>query len=103
MFQETKSALVDLTMLAKDALHIYVALIVFFGCCLLFRWKAWQIKPLLAVFAAALAGEMWDLRDGLTSDTAIDLTSNAKDVVNTLIVPAIIMLTARYTRLYKGR
>lgn len=103
MFQEFKSMLVDLTMLAKDALHIYVALLVFFGSCILFRWKSWQVQPLLAVLIAALLGEAWDLRASLASDLPIHLAMNAKDVVNTLVVPAIIMLTARYTKLYKGR
>ena len=35
-YQQAKIALVDATGLSRDALHIYVALVVFFGGCLLF-------------------------------------------------------------------
>ena len=59
--------LVENMHLAKDALHIYVALGVFFGSCLLFGWKASQWRPVMAVLAVALAGESWDLYDTLAA------------------------------------
>jgi hypothetical protein len=37
VFQETKILLVDTLGLSKDALHIYVSLIVFFGTAAIFR------------------------------------------------------------------
>ena len=43
--------------LAKDALHIYVALLLFFGSALLFRWPVRSWKPWAIVLAAALIGE----------------------------------------------
>ena len=101
--QQTKLFLVEHLALAKDALHIYVALAVFLGACLVFRWKAAQWKPWLAVLAAALLGEAWDLRDSLVYDTPIALANNWKDVWNTMLVPTVLMLAARYTRVFGRR
>lgn len=99
--QQTKLFLVEHLHLAKDALHIYVALTVFLGTCLLLRWKAAQWKPWLAVLAVAVIGEAWDLRDSLTYHTRIDLWGNWKDLWNTMLVPTILMLAARHTRVFR--
>jgi hypothetical protein len=101
--QQTKLVIVDHLGLAKDALHIYVALIVFLGGCLLFKWKATQWKPWCLVLAAALLGEAWDLRDSLAYGTPVHLAANGHDVWNTMLVPTVLMLAARYTRVFKGR
>jgi hypothetical protein len=101
IFQQAKIFLVEHLDLAKDALHIYVALAAFFGACFVFRWKASQVKPLLVVLAAALAGEIWDARDTLAAGWQIDWTEAFKDIANTLLVPAIIVLLARYTRVFR--
>lgn len=93
--------LVEHLHLAKDALHVYVALILFFGSMLLFGWKASGWKPWLLVVAAALAGEAYDLIDAQIYDTAIDLRANWKDVWNTLFWPTAIMLLARHTRVLR--
>ena len=99
--QQTKRFLVEHLDLAKDALHIYVALTVFLGACLLFKWKAAQGKPWLLVLAVALTGEAWDLRDSLVYHTRIDLWGNWKDLWNTMLVPTVLMLAARYTRVFR--
>ena len=100
-FQHAKLFLVDTTGLAKDALHIYVALIVFFGSCLLFGWKARQWKPWLLVLLAAVTGEALDLRDQLAGHTALLWHEGAKDLINTLMVPTIILIAARCSRMFK--
>jgi hypothetical protein len=99
--QQAKLTLVEHLGLAKDALHIYVALIIFFGSCFLFKWKASQWKPWAAVLAAALLGEAWDLRDSLVYDTPVNLWGNWKDIWNTMLVPTVLMAIARYTRLFR--
>jgi hypothetical protein len=100
-YQQAKLYLVDNLHLAKDALHIYVALAVFFGACLVFRWKASQWKPLLAVVAVACAGEIWDLHDTMAAGLPVDPAGHAKDIANTLLVPAVIVLLARYSRVFR--
>ena len=99
-FQEAKMWLVENLHLGKDALHVYVALAVFFGACLLFRWKASQWKPWLCVVAAALAGEAWDLGDAFRNGDPLDIPASLKDLWNTLLVPTIVMLLARYSGVF---
>lgn len=89
--------------LAKDALHIYVALLVFFGSCVVFKWKAAWWKPWALVLGTALLGEAWDLRDSLIYDTPVKLWANWKDLWNTMLVPTLLMLFARYSRIFGKR
>lgn len=98
-FQTVKIWLVNHLGLAKDALHIYVGLTLFFGTALLFGWKLSSWRPWAVVAAAALAGEVWDLRDCLVHQIPIDLWANWHDLWNTLFWPTIIMVLARRTRL----
>ncbi len=98
--QSVKLWLVGHVGLAKDALHIYVALTLFLGAALLFGWRVSSWKPWLVVLAAALAGEAWDIRDSLAYRTPLDLWSNWHDIWNTLFWPTAIMLIARTTRLF---
>lgn len=99
-FQQAKIALVDFTGLERDALHIYVSLAVFFGACLIFRWKAWQVKPWLMVLLAALTGEVLDLCYQASTDMPLLWGESAKDIANTAMVPAIIVLAARFSGLF---
>ncbi len=99
-FQQSKIYLVEHLHLARDALHIYVALIVLFGSCVLFGWKVHQWKPWLLVLFAAFAGEILDIR-GMPGpfESAIG-RENVKDILNTMAVPTILLLAARYTNLF---
>jgi hypothetical protein len=102
-FQQAKLWLVETLHLAKDALHIYVALVIFLGACLLFRWKAWQWKPWLCVLAAALLGEAWDLADSAVAGQPLAYDESLKDLCNTLLVPTLVVLLARYSALFVRR
>jgi hypothetical protein len=99
--QQTKFVIVHNLGLARDALHIHVALIVFVGSCLLFKWKAGHWKPWIAVLVAALFGEAWDLRDSLVHHTRVDLRGDVHDIWNTMLVPTVLMLAARHTALFR--
>lgn len=98
--QSVKLWLVGHVGLAKDALHIYVALALFFGTALLFKWPVRSWKPLAVVIAAALIGEVWDLRDSAVYGTSVDLWGNWRDVWNTSFWPAAIVGLARCTALF---
>lgn len=100
-FQEAKLFLVEHLHLAKDALHIYVGLAVFAGACVLFRWKASYWRPLLAVLAVAIAGEVWDFHDTAAGGWPFDPAEHLKDLANTLLVPTAIVLAARYSRAFR--
>lgn len=98
--QQTKLAIIEHVHLAKDALHIYVALIVFFGSCILFKWKAHGWRPWFAVLAVCLIGELWDIRDRIVFGKPIMLAANWKDIWNTMLVPSIVMLAARRSNIF---
>ncbi|RYD48338.1 MAG: hypothetical protein EOP60_15865 [Sphingomonadales bacterium] len=101
--QTTKLWLIDHLDLAKDALHIYVGLLVFLGCALLFRWPVRSWKPWAAALAVAAIGEVWDLRDSSIQHTRIDLWGNWKDLWNTMFWPTALLLLARFTPIFERR
>ena len=98
-FQQSKIWLMQMFGLPKDALHIYVGLIVFFAAAALFRWPLRSWKPLGAVLVAALAGETWDVIDTWTTGARPQWLRNWHDVWNTCFWPAVLFLLARHTRL----
>lgn len=101
ILQAGKGWLVDHIGLARDALHIYVALGLFFGACWLLRRPVRSWKPWAVVLVAALGGEAWDLRDSIVYRTPVDLAANWHDIWNTLFWPSVIVLLARLTRLFE--
>jgi len=100
-FQHAKLALVALLGLPKDALHIYVGLLVFLVSAWLLRRSLRSFVPLGAVLLAALAGEAWDLIDTARSGKALMWRASWHDLWNTAFWPAVLFLLARYTRLLK--
>lgn len=101
MFQELKTLIVDHVGLAKDALHVYVALIVFLVACRLFRWPVSSWKPWLVVLAVALLGEALDLRHSLIKGYTVRLDYHWTDLWNTMLVPTVLVLVARYTNVFE--
>lgn len=99
-FQVFKLQIVGWLGLAKDAVHIYVGLIVFITAALLFRRSLRDLLPIVAVVLAATAGEVWDIYDTWASGDPIRWDKSWHDVWNTTLAPAAIFLLARYTRLF---
>lgn len=102
-FQEVKLWLVGNLGLAKDALHIYVGLILCFGSALAFRWPLRSWKPFAMVLTAALLGEVWDISDTLRDGRTVRGWLNWHDVWNTCFWPAAILLLARFTPIFERR
>lgn len=100
-FQAVKLWAMDAVPLARDALHIYVGLLVLLGTAALFRWPLRGWKPWAAVLAVTLLGEAWDIFDRMRLDDGQDYASNWKDVWNTLFWPTALTLLARYTTLLR--
>ncbi len=103
MFQELKTLIVDHVGLAKDALHVYVALIVFLLACRMFLWSAASWKPWFVVLAVALLGEALDLRHSMISGYTVRLDYHWTDLWNTMLVPTVLVLVARYTNVFHQR
>ena len=98
--QAAKLWLIEHVGLARDALHIHAGLLLFVGSALLFRWPPRSWKPWAVVLAAALLGEIWDLRDSHVYGTRVDLAGNWKDVWNTMLWPTALPLLARFTPMF---
>jgi hypothetical protein len=101
--QSTKLVLVGSTGLAKDALHIYVALGLFFGSALLRRWPLTSWKPWSVVLAATICGEFWDIRDRAVEGIPQNWPGNWHDIWNTLFWPTAILILARTTKIMDRR
>ena len=100
-FQLAKLWLVENLGMAKDALHICVGLLVFLLAAAIFRLPLRDGRLLVAVLAAALAGEVWDLFDSWRAGRALRWDRNWHDVWLTLLWPAILFALARWTRLLR--
>ena len=101
LLQEVKLLLLDHIGLAKDALHIYVGLLCFFGSALIRKWPLKSWKPWLVALIVVIIGEAWDLRDSVYYRTKVNLWGNWQDVWNTMFWPTIIMCLARWTKLFE--
>ncbi len=101
VFQETKILLLDTVGLSKDALHIYVGLIVFFGMALIFRLPLRDLRPLFAVLLVAIIGELWDIYDTEVIGAAQVYAGNWHDLWNTMFWPIAIMLLARFSSAFE--
>lgn len=95
--QQVKHVLMGLTGLAKDALHIYVALFLFFGSMAMFRWPARDTRPLMLVAIAAFTGEIWDRIEAIMTQAPLTRWSHIHDIWNTILIPAAIFALARWT------
>lgn len=100
--QTVKFWLVNHAHLAKDALHVYVGLGLMFAAALLFGWRIGGWKPWGVAVAAALIGEIWDLRDSAVFHTRVDLWGNGKDIWNTAFWPSAITLLARWSPVFRS-
>ena len=93
--QVIKQMLVGITGLSKDALHVHVGLATMFATAMVFRKALRSLWPWLAVFAAALCGEMLDMYDDLVSSGYWQWEMSVHDIANTLFWPTVLMLLAR--------
>ena len=102
-FQDAKLWLVHTLGLSKDALHIYVGLIVFLFVAVVFRLKLSDWRPLAAVLLVAIAGEAWDIYDTERIGAPQVWAGNGHDIWNTLFWPAVLFLLARHTNVLDRR
>ncbi|BAK65231.1 hypothetical protein SLG_05560 [Sphingobium sp. SYK-6] len=101
--QQSKVWLVAFTGLTRDALHIHVALVLYFGAVLLLRWRIGSWKPWLLVLGCALLGEVMDIWESLRRSLPIPWQESWKDIWNTMVWPSAILLLARYTGIFRQR
>jgi hypothetical protein len=102
LFQHLKLEIVAMTGLTKDALHIYVGLIVFLVAAAVVREGMRSKVPVLAVLVIALLGELLDARDDFRELGHWRIWASAHDILNTMFWPVALWLLARYSRVMKA-
>lgn len=101
ILQSGKLLVMEATSLSKDALHVYVGMGVMLLVMIGFKRSPADWRPLAAVAAASIAGEVWDVIDTFSHGRTPRWNANWKDVWNTLFWPTILFLLARFTRVLK--
>ena len=76
--------------LTKDAIHIYIGFLCLLVALILFRRSLTSYAALIPGLVVSLAMEVLDLRDGY------DWLASLKDVVNTNLIPFVLVLLARW-------
>lgn len=94
--QSAKNMAVTMTGLSKDALHVYVGLIVLLTTALLLRRRLSSLLPWLAVVLAATLGEAVDMRDDLRAIGYWQWRASVHDFINTLFWPTVLLVLARF-------
>jgi hypothetical protein len=94
-YQLLKLRILGAVPLSKDAVHVYIGML-----CLLLALVALRVplrswRALLPGLAAALAMEALDLRDNAADGVAFRWAASAKDIVNTNLLPALLVTVAR--------
>jgi hypothetical protein len=94
-YQLFKLRVLDTIPVSKDAAHVYVGM----GCLLLallvLRLPLRSYRALLPGLLAALAMEVFDLRDDLAGVGHFRWGASLKDVVNTNLLPLVLVTVAR--------
>ena len=102
MFADFKIVIETYTGLQRDALHIHVALALYFVAMVVFRRSRRSRVPWLVVLGLEAANELYDFRMNL-QDTPYTqaLDASVKDLWNTMLWPTVILLVGRYTNLFR--
>jgi hypothetical protein len=93
-----KLGLVTATGLNMDALHVYAGIIVQLLAALILRRSVRSPLPWLVVLVAVLANEAYDLHYDPWPEAqhAWQIAESVKDVWNTLAMPTLLLLLARF-------
>lgn len=110
-FTTFKLSVIDITDLAKDALHIYVGVGVYLLCLFILRpiIKKQSIRStlaLLVVIGIALLGEYFDNRHiivpkGLLELKSIDIKASIRDLINTCLLPLVLYGLTLWTTIFQ--
>jgi hypothetical protein len=100
-FQNAKLEVVATLGLSKDALHIYVGLLIFFASAAILRKSLRSFLPLVIVLAIAMLAEAFDARDDIADLGHWRVSASIHDILNTMFWPTILCVLSRYTKVLK--
>ncbi|HUG53203.1 MAG TPA: hypothetical protein VMR21_06360 [Vicinamibacteria bacterium] len=94
-YQLLKLRVLDVIPISKDAAHVYVGMACLLLTLFVFRVPLRSYRALIPGLIAALAMEVFDLRDDRASLGRFRWEASVKDVVNTNLLPLVIVTAAR--------
>lgn len=100
-YQLLKLKVLHVVPLAKDAAHIYVGFACFLLAVIVLRIRPSSFKAALPGLLVSLLMEVPDLRDNLADTGRWLWGASVKDVVNTNVIPLLLVVLFR-TRLLRG-
>lgn len=95
-FQSLKMTIVESLHLAKDGIHIYVGVACFLIAIAIGRRSPRSFQAVLLGLVISLLAEALDLRDDLNSLGHFRWTASLKDVINTNLLPMVLLIFARF-------
>ena len=100
-FKQWVSAFSGLDM---DSLHVHVGVLAQIAVAAVLRKRLSSPWPFLAVALALFANEAYDLQNEIWPTRGEQILESVKDVWNTLLLPAVLMLLVRFApRLFAAR
>ncbi len=100
--QVVKLAVMSVTGLSRDALHMHAGMLVFVLAAVILRKSFRSPLPWMLAMAVACGAEVLDALDGIRSFGHWWLRASVHDVINTMFWPTALTLVCRYTRLAGG-
>lgn len=97
-YQRIKLVILSLLPLTKDAIHVYLGCTSLLATAVLLRWPLASYRVLVPGVLLSVAMEVADLRDGLR-EGQLNWAASVHDLVNTNLIPLVIVLLARRKRL----
>ena len=94
-YQLLKLRVLDVIPISKDAAHVYVGMLCLLLTLALLRAPLKSYRALIPGLLAALAMEVFDLRDDRTSLGRFRWDASLRDVVNTNLLPFVVVTAAR--------
>lgn len=102
-WQQLKLVVMGLTGLERDALHIYTSVAIQLAAALLGRRRLGDWLPWLVVLGFALLGEVGDVVVEVWPDSELQAGKALHDIVNTMVMPSILLLLSRWRPGLAGR
>ena len=94
-YQLLKLRVLDAVPIAKDAAHIYIGFACLLLAVLVLRVPLRSWRALLPGLVATAVMEALDLRDNRADGLAYQWRASLRDVVNTNLIPVVLVLVAR--------
>lgn len=98
---EAKKLIAQATGVSMDALHVAAGVLLLLVLAAILRRSIADYRPWAAVLALTLLNEASDFWTELWPDTGMQIREGVKDILSTMLLPSLLLLTARcFPRLY---